>query len=337
MLKGPIEGFFIESIERLIFDVKGLIHPPDRIIAYVRYVPDPNGERIRDGTRYKKIYSLREREEFLRKNYPVYIYFDNFFNRSFEAVPKSRIKIIYNPCERLKEIMLNSENKLERTALRLIKFLSSSGVDIEALGISGSLLVKMHTRSSDIDVIVYGEKEGMLIYDYLKENMYYNGYIRRYNQDELIKLYKFRSKDTNIPLNLFLNIEKRKILQGTIGKTDFYIRLVKRPKEIDEWYGKNRYYQLKKVEIIARVIDDKDSIFTPCTYKVNDVRILSGNSPYKIREIISFRGRFCEQAIRGEKVFARGTAEVVNNSFIRVIVGEHFNDTLYPLELYFKT
>ena len=34
-----IEGDFLETKEDMIFDVKGLSHPPNRIIAYVRYIP----------------------------------------------------------------------------------------------------------------------------------------------------------------------------------------------------------------------------------------------------------------------------------------------------------
>jgi len=33
------EGDFIESVEGFIFDVKGMIQPSDKVVAYVRYVP----------------------------------------------------------------------------------------------------------------------------------------------------------------------------------------------------------------------------------------------------------------------------------------------------------
>jgi hypothetical protein len=34
-----LEGDFIETYDHLIFDVKGFLHPKDRIIAFLRYVP----------------------------------------------------------------------------------------------------------------------------------------------------------------------------------------------------------------------------------------------------------------------------------------------------------
>ena len=45
-----IEGDLIESKDGVFFDVKGLVHPPKRVIAFIRYVPDLNGNREKDGT-----------------------------------------------------------------------------------------------------------------------------------------------------------------------------------------------------------------------------------------------------------------------------------------------
>ena len=72
----PLEGDFIESTDSLIFDVKGLLHPPDRVVAYVRYVPHLHGERLREGQRYRKLYDLDERQSFLNKCFRDYLYFD---------------------------------------------------------------------------------------------------------------------------------------------------------------------------------------------------------------------------------------------------------------------
>jgi len=52
------EGDLIENLDECIFDVKGLIHPPNRVIAFIRYVPDANGNRERDGFRAWKRMNL---------------------------------------------------------------------------------------------------------------------------------------------------------------------------------------------------------------------------------------------------------------------------------------
>ena len=60
-LKG-IEGDYIETKnDGLIFDVKGLLHPKDRKICFLRFYPSPEGDRVRYGKHYKKIYDLKKR------------------------------------------------------------------------------------------------------------------------------------------------------------------------------------------------------------------------------------------------------------------------------------
>ncbi len=34
-----VEGDFIETKDGIIFDVKGFLHPVDRTVAYIRYLP----------------------------------------------------------------------------------------------------------------------------------------------------------------------------------------------------------------------------------------------------------------------------------------------------------
>jgi len=58
-----IEGDYLETKENcLFFDIKGYHHPQDRKICFLRFFPDQNGDRTKEGKKYKKIYSLDERE-----------------------------------------------------------------------------------------------------------------------------------------------------------------------------------------------------------------------------------------------------------------------------------
>lgn len=332
----PIEGYFIETIEGLIFDVKGLLHPPDRVIAYVRYVPDPKGERIRrNGIRYTKIYNLSKREEVIRQRFPEYTYYDKFFSRWLQSIPVHRIRKVHNPCLKLRELMKSKQkDKLEAMTCEFAELLTSAGVDLDSIGVSGSLLVELHTRNSDIDLVVYGEKEGRKVHEHLKKILKESEEVRAYTTRELLRLYEFRSQDTHIPLDIFLKVEKRKVLEGIFRDRDFYIRLVKRPKEYGESYGQRYYFPVGRAKVIAKVINDKDSIFTPCKYLVSEVKIVKGTIPYSLREIVSFRGRFCEQAVKGERVVVSGTVEVVKSKsyYCRILIGEHVNDIMYPLE-----
>jgi predicted nucleotidyltransferase len=84
-------------------------------------------------------------------------------------------------------------------------------------------------------------------------------------------------------------------------------------------------------KITATIVDDAEALFTPCTYKLENVTIVEGAKLEPISEIVSFRGRFCEQAKQGEAVTAQGKVEHVTNmktgeEHYRIILGNKPSD-----------
>jgi hypothetical protein len=327
------EGDLIEDINDSIFDVKGLVHPPDRIIAFPRFVLNPNGERRRADVSYSKVYALSERFAFLKEKFPQYLVYDKVFDNRLCEVPIEALKNHYHPVERLQN--LHREDKLdsvERQALRFIKILKEkANISWSKLGISGSILVGLHTPTSDIDPVVYGSEScrkacaalKLLLED--KKNP-----VKPYSSDGLRKLFDFRSKDTVTSFEDFVRTESRKILQGTFMGRDYFIRFVKDWNEVEEEYGAIQYKSVGYAKIRATVVDDSERNFTPCCYKVEDVKFLNGIPVQTIEEIVSFRGRFCEQAKNGETVVAQGKVERVQKlgerEHYRLLLGNKISD-----------
>jgi uncharacterized protein len=124
----------------------------------------------------------------------------------------------------------------------------------------------------------------------------------------------------------FVLVESRKAFQGKFMGTDYFIRFVKDWNEINEQYGNVRFKNSGYAKITAKIADDTDSLFTPCTYKLTDIAVVEGPDLSPITEISSFRGRFCEQAIEGENIEAQGKVEKVTdkksgNEHYRLIIG----------------
>jgi len=79
------------------------------------------------------------------------------------------------------------------------------------------------------------------------------------------------------------------------------------------------------------VADDSEALFTPCTYRLENVKVLDGPVLEPIIEVVSFRGRFCEQARTGEAIVAQGKIESVtdikgNRKHYRLILGNKPQD-----------
>jgi len=308
------EGDFIDTHEGLIFDVKGLVHPPDRLIAYLRYLADPSGDRRRGNRTYIKVYPLSDREKIIKSRYPQYLAYDPVFGDHLQEVPHESVRKLYQPAKKVSELL--KRHCLDRVQMQALEFVQSlhdeSSVRLGKIGLSGSILVDLHTESSDIDVVVYGRENCLSAYETLKRLMSKGrSSISPYGMRDLERLYEFRSKDTLMPLEDFARLERRKFCQGMFRGRDFFIRFLLDWNEVNEKYGDRFYVPLGYSRIKARVEDDSGSIFTPCLYTVSEAEVLEGTIVQPITGITSFRGRFCEQAKKGETVIAQGKAEKV--------------------------
>jgi len=323
------EGDFVETVEGLFFDVKGSIHPPNRIVAFIRYFPDEKGNRSRGESTYGKVYSFSDRFALLEEDYPQYLLHDPIFDERMCEVPIDRLKKQYDPIMKLRQLR-NSESPdpLESKARNFAVLLKEkSKIPWSAIGISGSVLVGLHKVDSDIDVIIYGSmncrKVNLALKEMLRDS---DSVFRSYNVRDLKRLFDFRSKDTAVSFEDFVRTESRKSFQGKFMNTDYFIRFVKDWNEIDEKYGDIQYENLGHARIKGIISEDSESIFTPCKYMLENTIVIDGLKSVTITEIDSFRGRFCEQAKTGETVVAQGKVEKVtdrrtNRTHFRLLIG----------------
>ena len=328
------EGDFIEAKQGLIFDVKGLIHPPKRVIAFIRYYPSKTGKRKGKKLSYEKVYSLSKRYDWLRKNFPEYLVYDPVFDEVLCEVPTSDIQTHHVPVEVLERLRKAERlDYLEHMVFEMACLLkSSASIHWNAIGASGSVMASLHTPSSDVDLVVYGTENCRKVYSAIKASFEEpSSPLKPYTLEELKGLFDFRSKDTFMDFEDFIKAESRKILQGKFRGRNYFIRFVKDWNEIGEKYGDVRYKNCGYAKVEAVVVDDTEGIFTPCTYKIEDVKVVEGPKLEPIKEITSFRGRFCEQAKKGESVVAQGKLEQVTAyrsgcEYFRLLLGNKPTD-----------
>ncbi|TFF87030.1 hypothetical protein EU519_00270 [Candidatus Thorarchaeota archaeon] len=329
----PLEGSFLVTKQGLIFEVKGVLHPEDRVIAYLRYVPSERGERIAPNReRYSKIQSLRRRERYLKENFPEYLWYDESRGRWLQAVRKEDISYVLEAPESLRELRDRGRHTtlLESDSLALVEgIVESAGIGWDRVGITGSQLLGLSTPASDIDIVVYGCKTGRQVYSTMN-SFFSQGAIERYSGQRLYEHVNFRWGELDLDPRKLARVEEQKALQGIFRTREFYIKLVKLPSDLEQTYGDCVYRPVGTQKALCKIRDDSSSIFTPCEYLVDC------ESDPSIERIVSYRGRFAEQANRDTLVEVRGVVEHVveldtGRKYSQFVLGGGVRDYMIPV------
>src|SRR5208337_4585716 len=207
------EGDLIKTKSNVVFDVKGLVHPLFKIVAFPRFIPSPQGTRQgKEGT-YGKVYSLGDRFKYLQENHPDLIVFDPVFGETICEVPIAQVAEHYKPEEKLASLRLSKNlTTLESKAVRLVETLKAeANIPWSTIGISGSIMAGLTTEKSDIDPLVYGVNNCRKAYAALQRLLKgKNSGFKPYSRAELQELFDFRSKDTQMNFEDFVLVESSK-------------------------------------------------------------------------------------------------------------------------------
>jgi predicted nucleotidyltransferase len=325
---------FIQTIEGFLFCVIGNVHPLERIISYLKYIPSTSGFWGKEENKYKRILKsytipdLIDTFDYLKKNYPEYFFFSPRDNINLTGVPHSKIKLHFKPEEKLKQIIQSeSLDSLQYKLKKFVKLLKQiSGISETNFGISGSLLLDIHNVDfSDIDITVYGKDNSCILK---------NSITKKNTQNPIRKLkgytldYWCHKKSKNYPLKPLeiLKIYERKWNLGFFENTAFSIHPIKTEKEINEKYGERKYIPCCQTKIRAIVKNNKDSVYLPAVYHLKDVNVIKGPKKPLITEVVSFDSFYASMANVGEKIEIQGKLEKIieegkEKQNYRIVVG----------------
>ncbi|ADZ08541.1 DNA polymerase beta domain protein region [Methanobacterium lacus] len=315
---------FIYTTDDLFFATTTYLHPHDRILSFLRYIPDLNGDRSLNSKKYIKVDS-KKAYDFLGTNYPDYLFDCDITGVQMMGVPNEKIENVLQPTERLNEIMDGEERNplLEKVVKLADTFHDHTGLSYNKMGVSGSILPGLYIENaSDIDFVIYGLKNHRMIMKSFAEIKEANGVLKAVGEDYWQKLYKKRIVDSSLSYDEFRWYESRKHNRGLIDGTLFDILQTRDWDEISGTFGKTRYSPMGTIEIECTVSDAIAAYDNPAVYKVEDVTVLNGLE-VPISEVASYTHTYSGQAVEGERVVARGKLEKVMNetTSYRLIVG----------------
>ena len=341
IIPAGIEGDYVETKKtHLFFDVKGLRHPNDRKICFIRFFPDNKGDRVKNGIAYNKIYDLEKRYSLLKTIYPQYLFFSKERDMELQGVRNEDIEQIYTPRTYFQSLYNDKKlSQIEKISKDLCElFIDEGGIKKDSIGITGSQMIGLSKNDSDIDLVIYGTKNSLNFQKSLKQIFNAPNGCRKYKMEEYKNHYIWRVGGSDIPFTIFLQTEMRKQHQGKFKEVDFFIRYIKSPKDWKGNYHDYNFKNLGRIDIKAQITDSTDSIFTPCSYRIEPLKIISSLTNQqqisldRINEVCSFRGRFCEQAVKDEIVLIKGKLEKVKykdeQEYFRILLENQVTDKM---------
>jgi len=325
----------LETIEGYFFCVINSIHPEDRVIAYLKYVPDPSGKWGRENKKLRRalpnytMHDLMETFKFLENNHPEYLYYSFVMSIKMSAVPLNRILTHFKPEEKLSQlIQMEKPDDLQRKVIDLTNLISDeSGVSLEFFGVTGSILLDIHQDFSDIDLIIYGKKNSESVKETLKQIYENQDFpIRRFDEERIREWCLSKARMYPLTYEEAARIFEKRWNRGIFRGTLFSVHPVKLEGENNEKYGDRIFKPEGMIKIEAAVSDASEADFLPSVYKVEDVRVIEGRKVEEISEVASYEGLYGGLAEKGERILCYGKLEKVidkrtGEQYHRVLIG----------------
>ncbi len=312
----PRDGDAILSVDGFVFYTLGYLHPSDRVVSYLKYVPKSHSAEFElewlpyewelgdvKMIRPAKLYSPENYKHIMdtfSRDHPDFLIYDPDLRRRIIAIPRNHIKSVFEPRISLALLVENEKKRLldelETDAIKVVKSISKmSTVGMSSLGIHGSISLGMHNALSDIDIAVYGA-------------INFSTVLARLNQ-----ISKMGDDFTLLEETMFDTLRRNRFRWH--GRR-VVVNAIRRYEEIKEHFGDFTYQATgRHISSKCMVTDDWESVFRPAVYAVSQRKVLTEDSllegELKPNEVVSMIGEFRGVASKGEEVKVSGSLERV--------------------------
>jgi len=288
---------FIETAEGLIFAVVAEGNEHGKVLCFLRYVKDNAG--------WKKV-STEPANAFLANYHPVYLHYSPTLDAHLHAVAIERIIKHHQPKQRLQHIMQSDQqDAIERDLFQLCELLQQYGLDLSKVGITGSLLVGVQNKNSDIDLVCYGRAvfhQCRAITSELIEQEQ----LQALNDNDWQQSYQRRSCELSFADYVWH--ERRKNNKAVINGRKFDLNFID-----DSARSESPGFQkCGAITLQCAVIDDTHAFDYPAEFKIDHE---------EFDAIVSFTATYTGQAVKGETVEVSGIVEQTPQGVKRIVVG----------------
>jgi len=270
---------FIEDADGWLYAVSAYDND-DRIACVLRYVPEPDGERVNPSGRHYTKYDFEEAYAIIARRKPRYA-------GLLHRIPHGDVVRVLKPDLEIGRIAADHP--------RVKKLLDLLALPAGTVGCTGSLLCGLENESSDIDMVVYG-KHWFTAQALVRQGIR-DGKIEGLTEEMWRKVYDKRRPE--IPYEEFVLHEERKWNRGQIEGTYFDILYTRAYEEIRS-VPAGQGTVIGKMTIEAKVKDASLAFDNPAVYEVEHE---------SVSRVLAFTHTYSGQALAGETIEACGVCE----------------------------
>ncbi len=278
---------YLMDTQGVIFKIIGDQHPGSHYLGYVKYYPDPKGDRRLFGQTYRQNSVVSKSFGVLAARPDCYVYSD-VIGCVITGIPRDQVALHFSCREAVRILHAEpgavAEIPVGKDLLGIIARIVSMGAE-GVVGITGSFLVGCFNERSDIDLVCYGAQG----YEAASELFHDGELIRAYAGDDLTRLFIRRAKYMEgSSYEAVLRQEQRK-LQGLTTDSGAHVNCEPLRPDRDETFARLSSKEIGEMSVIAKVTDHELGLATPAVYGIKVRTVLSStiDEPESIMRMIT--------------------------------------------------
>jgi len=294
----------LETVEGLLFAVVAHGLENDKVLCFLRYVKEASG--------WKK-YRTETANAYLLSYFPDYLHYSGQLAAHLHAVPVANISQHHQPRQRLQSLLQQpSLDEVQQDMLRLLQLLQSNGLNLAHMGVTGSVLAGVHNLESDIDLVCYNRAVFQKCRAVVRQ-LVAQGLLEDLAETDWQAAYQRRAAD--LSYEDYVWHERRKHNKALVNGRKFDLSLLNVPTktQANGQAEQNGLCQKIGPASLQCVITDDSQAF--------DYPIVFSTDHTSIPTIICFTATYAGQAIKGERIEARGILEQTPEGLQRLVVG----------------